>query len=358
MKKINILSIVLLISLSSLSLVTRAQNTVLSGELKGLSDGTVKIFYNKDGVSKTDTVTAIGDIFTWKINLNEPIRIALTVDSNNYYFFAEPGHIKLTGIKNVTQSYVLSGSPIQQDADAFRAYTKDLTVQWDSLYSILKSASSPEQKAPIEKKRNNNRKQYKRRIAEFIAAHPKGFFSLYLVELENDYNEKKRLYNELDESAKQSEGGEEIAQRLKTLSKSQIGLQMEDFTQADTSGNPVKFNSFKGKYVLVDFWASWCMPCRAENPNVLKAYNAFKNKGFTVVGISLDDKAANWKKAIRDDKMPWTQLSDLKGWKNDVSVSFGIQAIPSNFLIDPSGKIVAKDLRGVALEEKLKELLN
>jgi len=135
-------------------------------------------------------------------------------------------------------------------------------------------------------------------------------------------------------------------------------MQMTDFTQSDINGHLVKFASFKGKYILVDFWASWCMPCRAENPNVLKAYNAFKDKGFTVIGISLDDKAANWKKAVRDDKMPWTQLSDLKGWKNDLSISLGIQAIPSNFLIDPSGKIIAKDLRGKMLEDKLKELLN
>ncbi len=168
----------------------------------------------------------------------------------------------------------------------------------------------------------------------------------------------KALYDKLDESAKQTEPGKKLARNLEILKKSRIGTQMTDFTQADTSGNPVKFSSFKGKYVLVDFWASWCGPCRAENPNVLKVYNAYKDKGFTVVGISLDDKAANWKKAIRDDKMPWVQLSDLKGWKNDISVSFGIQSIPGNLLIDPSGKIVARDLRGAMLENKLKELLN
>src|SRR6185312_5922417 len=134
-----------------------------------------------------------------------------------------------------------------------------------------------------------------------------------------------------------------------------IGAQMMNFSQADTTGKPVQFADFKGKYVLVDFWASWCGPCRAENPNVLKAYNKYKDKGFTVVGISLDEKGDKWKKAIRDDHMPWDELSDLKGWKNDVSEYFGIQGIPSNLLVDPSGKIVARDLRGEALDQKLGE---
>lgn len=358
MKKINLLSRVLFVLLTSLSFIARAQNTVLSGQLKGLSDGNVTVFYNKDGVFITDTVTATNDRFTWKTNLKKPRRIALTVGNNYYYFFAEPGnHIKLRGVKDSTQSYLLSGSSMQQDADLFRAFMKDITKQRNALFSKKKDASI-EERAEINKKRNNLKKESESRVVQFVADHPKSAFSIYLTGLEKDYKAKKRLYKELDESAKQTNEGKEIAQMLATLAKGQIGLQMTNFTQADTSGKLVEFNSFKGKYILVDFWASWCMPCRAENPNVLKAYNAFKDKGFTVIGISLDDNAANWKKAIRDDKLPWTQLSDLKGWKNEIAVSFGIQAIPSNFLIDPSGKIIAKDLRGEMLERKLEELLN
>jgi peroxiredoxin len=132
---------------------------------------------------------------------------------------------------------------------------------------------------------------------------------------------------------------------------------MIDFTQPDVNSKPVKLSDFKGKYILLDFWASWCGPCRAENPNVLKAYNTYKDKNFTVIGVSLDDSGEKWRKAIEEDGMPWIQLSDLKGFRNEVASQYGIQAIPSTFLLNPEGVIIAKDLRGEALHKKLGELL-
>ncbi|MNR34251.1 Thiol-disulfide oxidoreductase ResA [compost metagenome] len=119
----------------------------------------------------------------------------------------------------------------------------------------------------------------------------------------------------------------------------------------------VSLSSFKGKYVLLDFWASWCGPCRAENPHVLKAYNKFKDKNFDILAISLDEKKENWLKAVKDDAMPWTQVSDLLGWKNQAAGYYAITAIPQNFLIDPNGVIVAKNLRGDRLEKELAKFL-
>jgi thiol-disulfide isomerase/thioredoxin len=359
MKKMNLLSNILLMSLASLGLTARAQNTALTGQIKGLSGATVKINYSNNGVFKTDSVTAINDIFTWKANLNGPQLISLIMDNHSYSYFVGPGHTRLTGIKNSSQSYKLTGSPMQQDAEAFSGSIKDLTDQ-ESMLNANYTKASIQEKAVLAKKRDDLRKQKMDRADQFIASHPKSFFSIYLIAGRTGYGyaEVKPLYDKLDESAKQTDAGKKLAQKLDILKRSLIGNQMADFIQADTSGKQVKLSSFKGKYVLVDFWASWCGPCRAENPNVLKVYNAYKDKGFTVVGISLDDKAVNWKKAIRDDKMPWVQLSDLKGWKNEISTSFGIQAIPSNLLIDPSGKIIAKDLRGEALHKKLDETLN
>jgi thiol-disulfide isomerase/thioredoxin len=136
-----------------------------------------------------------------------------------------------------------------------------------------------------------------------------------------------------------------------------VDKQAPNLTMNDVSGKPVSISDFKGKYVLVDFWASWCGPCRQENPNVVEAYNKYKNKNFTILGVSLDQDKDSWIQAIKNDKLDWTQMSDLKQWESAAVSAYQIQGIPFNVLIDPTGKVIAQELRGPALEQKLAEVL-
>ncbi len=140
-------------------------------------------------------------------------------------------------------------------------------------------------------------------------------------------------------------------------SGTKIGSIAPDFTMNDINGKPFTLSSLRGKYVLVDFWASWCAPCRGENPNVVKAYNQYKNKNFTILGVSLDDDKAAWEGAIKKDNLTWKHVSDLKGWDNATVSMYGYQGIPYNVLLDPTGKIIGTELRGPALEAKLAEVL-
>lgn len=166
------------------------------------------------------------------------------------------------------------------------------------------------------------------------------------------------LFDGLDNEVRQSAAGKAFQEKLVIAAKTSIGQDAMEFTQSDTLGNPVKLSAFRGKYLLLDFWASWCGPCRAENPNVVKAYAEYHTKGFEILGVSLDRPGAkdNWLKAIHDDNLAWTQVSDLQFWNNAVAKEYGVSSIPQNFLIDPTGKIIAKNLRGDELEKKLSEL--
>lgn len=194
----------------------------------------------------------------------------------------------------------------------------------------------------------------------FIFSHPDSWVALDAV------NDNKTMvidpvvfdpyYKALSARVLASYTGQRLTEKYDKAKQLSIGKSM-DFTLPDQHGNAFSLSSLKGKYVLVDFWASWCVPCRAENPHLLKAYNKLKDRGFDIVGISLDDKKENWLHAVKADGMPWIQVGDLKGFKSDIAVRYGITAIPQNVLIDPQGIIIAKNLRGETVDVEIEKLM-
>ena len=205
---------------------------------------------------------------------------------------------------------------------------------------------------------------------KYIITHPQSYFSLRALKeimLYYDYRpitmpvykEFSDLYNGLSATLRNSLEGKTSAFFLKGALLTEVGSPAPEFTENDVNDHPVKLSDFRGKYVLLDFWASWCKPCRAENPDVVKTYNHYKDKNFTILSVSLDrpGKKDSWLKAIQDDHLTWTNVSALNFWKSKAVSLYSVQGVPSNFLIGPSGKIIGKNLMGEALDEKLKEIL-
>jgi peroxiredoxin len=197
----------------------------------------------------------------------------------------------------------------------------------------------------------------------FIKSKPNSNVALYALKqyagYDIDASKVEPLFNSLPATVKAWPSAKAFGERINIAKKTAIGNYALEFTQNDTLGKPVSLSSFKGKYLLVDFWASWCGPCRRENPNVVRVFNKFRDKNFTILSVSLDrpDAKDKWLAAIHKDGLTWTHVSDLKYWDNAVAKQYGIRAIPQNLLIDPQGKIIAKNLNGDKLEKKLSEVL-
>jgi peroxiredoxin len=278
--------------------------------------------------------------------------------------YIDNGNITVAGDADTQFNYSVTGTGATKEFEQLNQQFLDnrrrTIALFQKAYDLKKSGDSVTANQLQAQADSQYHWEYKARH-EYIAAHPKSYISAFellgytsTITLRNAI----KLYDGLDASIKKSNVGKEIVSRIELLSKVEEGKPAQNFTQSTPDGKSVQLANYKGRYVLVEFWASWCGPCRAENPNLLSQYKLYNSKGFDILSVSLDNNKDYWLKAVEKDALPWTQVSDLKGWNNEVAVLYGIRAVPASFLIDPTGKIVATGLRGETLNKRLETLFN
>jgi peroxiredoxin len=201
----------------------------------------------------------------------------------------------------------------------------------------------------------NNTKQYVKHLIDSIGPNPVSHLATSMLSVEDDFGYLDSLTIRFEREKPKAAYTEKMKSYLEVPRKLAVGKMAPDFSQPDPTGKPVTLSQFKGQWVLLDFWASWCKPCRAENPTLKKAFQAYKDKGFTILSVSIDTDRDAWLKAIVNDKMFWSHASDLTE-DNTAARPYFVRSIPSSFLIDPEGRIAAKNLRGPALEQKLSKV--
>ncbi len=340
----------------------------ISGQLDGIDTGKIKLQKRSERKFVTIDSTQIEQgNFTFTGNISSPEMYYLKIDNKKELinFFAEASEIFIKGhIDSLNQIYV-TGSETQNQLNTAGYQLKSFAERQQELYKQYLEARNNKDEtliAEIGNKWDQLTNEKNEKIKEIVAENSSNVVGPFLV-LENllhvlSFEELKSITDNFDASIKDSKYVKKLKERVETLSKVQIGKTAPDFTLDTPEGKSLSLSSLKGKYLLIDFWASWCAPCRQENPQVVKLYNDYKDKNFTILGVSLDTEKENWTKAIEDDGLTWHHVSDLQGWDNAAADLYGVRSIPHTVLLDPEQKIIAKNLRGEELRNKISELLD
>ena len=362
-----------------LALISQNKQYFVEGKIETTNnEAQAMLICRTNTININKTVNIIDGKFEFKGNvineIEEPVKATIFLKKNkntfvnrkeSLTFYLEPGINKIVSKTNsITNAKVLD-SKINSEYNRLLQALEPLDKKEDDLKSEYKKKAAKNIKdtlalAKIDVQLDSLEKEQKNKYLHFVKENPDSFISILALnkyDLTPLYSDVAPFFNLLSERVKNTKSGKEYAVNLERIKTTSVGKLAPNFTQKDVNGNDVKLSDYKGKYVFVDFWASWCGPCRQENPNVLKAYKKYHSKGFDVLGVSLDVEQMkdNWLNAIKEDNLPWVQVSDLK-MNNKAAELYGIKAIPQNILIDPKGVIIAKNLKGKELHLKLAEI--
>lgn len=368
--------------MAPLAVMAQTPNFTISGKIGTLNKpAKIYIDYTSEGTGKTDSAVLVNGIFkfTGYVPGVAFARMTLSregIKEKEIYGKGTGDVIYVNyGAENILINSADSlynakwaGSKVHDEMLAFDKAVGPTVMTINHNANALLQSASPEQRKDtayfkvLDKRVKALRALRGEKLLEFAKAHPDSFFALQgLSESVSGYGTPaavaEPIFSRLNEKLRLSYTGQTLYKLLSAHKVTAIGGNAPDFTQNDVNGKPVSLSDYKGKLVLVEFWASWCHPCREESPNLIKQYNLYKDKGFEILSVSVDSDKSRWLEAIKKDGLTWTQVSDLKGWDNEARKLYGISGVPANFLVSEEGKIIGSHLRGEELNKKLVEVL-